>query len=214
MRELDVALLETAALGQLLAIGQNRKRPGLPAEPERDPAAALGELHDRLSRWLLSAEHSPLPSGTPDHLMLRLRRMRSLLHLSDAGDDLGEARHVQRRDRSLKIATALLSRQARPAFSTAPDRVRRGGALAGRADPRRDLRVERCRAATDHITSAGDQRILAEASMIADFQRCLHAYADLTQTTDGARASGTRPAPRSMRWTRSPRACHRPVRCG
>jgi eukaryotic-like serine/threonine-protein kinase len=194
MRELDVALLETAALGQLLAVGQNRKRPRQPAQPERDPAAVLDELHDRLGRWLLSAESSPLPSATPDHLMLRMRRMRSLLHLCDAGNDRGEDRNVPRRDRSLKIATALLSRAKHDPRS--PLRRIVCAAVARSLDAL--IRDETCElsdavvAATDHITSAGDQRILAEASMIADFQRCMHAYADLTETTEGARASGTK----------------------
>jgi hypothetical protein len=81
LRELDRGLLESSTLGELLTVTGH--------EAGTSGAGAATELLERLSTWILSREEKPLQAGTIPHAVLRLRRLRTLLHLLDV--DVGTA---------------------------------------------------------------------------------------------------------------------------
>ncbi len=188
MRELDVALLETATLGDLLTIGVSGKE-------AQAATAPLGDLFQRLTTFLLKSESRPVAEGgAVDHLTLRLRRMRTLLHLVDADGSYGEDLTGQRRERRVRVARVLLGRARDDASS--PLRRIVCASVARALDAL--VRDEICElsdvmmAVADNVRSALDQRTVGEASMIVDFQRCVTAYAELTRVTEGAQPSGKR----------------------
>ncbi|HEX2675970.1 MAG TPA: serine/threonine-protein kinase [Polyangiales bacterium] len=186
MRELDVTLLETAALSDLLSIGASGK--GATAA-----AAPLGDLFERLTNWLLRVEGKPVQSsGAVAHLTLRLRRMRTLLHLVDADGSYGEDVTGQRRERRMRTAKMLLGRTRNDAAS--PLRRIVCAALARALDAL--MRDEVCElsdvlvAVADNVPSAHDLATLAEASMMPDFQRSVSAYNDLVRITERPEPTG------------------------
>lgn len=188
MRELDVALLETAALGELLALGATGKN-------AQSVTAPLGDLYQRLSVWLVRAEARAVRKDEPiEHITLRLRRLRTLLHLVDADGSYGEDVTNQRRERRITVARVLLAR----ARDDAPSPLRRivCAALARALDAL--VRDDICElsdalvALADNVPGHLDQRTVAEASMLIDFQRSASAYADLTRATEGPQVGGRR----------------------
>jgi hypothetical protein len=186
MRDLDVALLETATLGDLLTIGVSGKE-------AQAATAPLGDLFQRLTAWLLRNESKPVTEGgAVDHLTLRLRRMRTLLHLVDADGSYGEDLTGQRRERRIRVARVLLARARDDAAS--PLRRIVCAAVARALDAL--VRDEICElsdvmiAVADNVKNAHDQRTLGEASMLVDFQRCITAYAELARVTESAQPSG------------------------
>ncbi len=185
MREIDSALLETAALSDLLSMGGKDQGPVA--------AAALGDLFERLTSWLLKLEAKPVQtSGAVPHLSLRMRRMRTLLHVVDADGSYGEDVSGQRRARRLRVAKTLLGR----ARTDAPSPLRRivCAALARALDAL--VRDEVCElsdvlvAVADHVVQGHDVSAVAEASMLPDFQRSLAAYGELARAADKHEASG------------------------
>lgn len=186
MRDLDITLLETAALSDLLSIGATGKGTAAGAAP-------LGDLFERLTNWLLRIEGKPVQSsGAVAQLTLRLRRMRTLLHLVDADGSYGEDATGQRRDRRLRTGKTLLGR----ARSDAASPLRRivCATLARALDAL--VRDEVCElsdvlvAVADNVPSSHDLTTLAEASMMPDFQRSVAAYTELVRATERAEASG------------------------
>jgi eukaryotic-like serine/threonine-protein kinase len=185
MREVDAALLETAALPDLLSLGGTAQAP--------NAAAALGDLFERLTAWLIRLESKPVQtSGAVPHLSLRMRRLRTLLHVVDADGSYGEDITGQRRARRLRIARMLLGR----ARSDAPSPLRRivCAAVARALDAL--VRDELCElsdvliAVADHVSHVHDIAAVAEASMLPDFQKSLGAYAELVRASDKPEASG------------------------
>jgi hypothetical protein len=185
LRELHVALLETGALSDLLSIGSSGK--------QNLVASSVNDLFERFTRRLLQAEEQPITaSGAVPHLSLRLRRMRSLLHLVDADGSYGDDISGQRSVRRLRTVRLLLSR----AQTDAPSPLRRVvcAALARALDA--SMRDEVCElsdalfAVADHVRSAHDIATLAEASMMPDFQRSLSAYAQLVRVCEKAEPTG------------------------
>ncbi|HKU39572.1 MAG TPA: serine/threonine protein kinase, partial [Polyangiales bacterium] len=186
MRELDATLLETAALTDLLSMGGTTQQTATVAAP-------LGDLFERLTVWLLRLESKPLAtSGAVPHLSLRMRRLRTLLHVVDADGSYGEDVTGQRRARRLRIAKMLLGRARNDAGS--PLRRIVCAALARALDAL--VRDELCElsdvlvAVADHVLSVHDVATVAEASMLPDFQRSLSAYAELVRAADKAEPSG------------------------
>ncbi len=177
LRELDLGVLETSTLSDLCAM------------VERDattPAArALPELMDRLTAWLLSREQSPLATGQVAHPTLRLRRLRSLLHLldcenaSDEKDPGGQAR-----DRRLRTFRVLLNR----VHGDPPSPLRRTlcAALARACDAL--VRDEICElsdvlvAVSSHARTADELQVLAEASMAPEVKDIFRAAAEVGRT--------------------------------
>jgi hypothetical protein len=187
MRELDAALLETSALRELLALGATGKGSGA--------AAALGDLYQRMSIWLVRNEARAVRKDEQvEHITLRLRRLRTLLHLVDADGSYGEDVTSQRRERRITVARVLLGR----ARDDAPSPLRRivCAALARALDAL--VRDDICElsdalvALADNVRGHVDQRTVAEASMLIDFQRSASAYADLTRATEHTQAGGRR----------------------
>jgi hypothetical protein len=185
LRELHVALLETGALSDLLSVGSAGKPNAV--------ASSVNDLFERFTRRLLQAEEQPIAaSGAVPHLSLRLRRMRSLLHLVDADGSYGEDIGGQRSARRLRTVRLLLTR----AQTDAPSPLRRVvcAALARALDA--SMRDEVCElsdalfAVADHVRSAHDIATLAEASMMPDFQRSLSAYAQLVRVCEKAEPTG------------------------
>lgn len=185
LREIDLGLFETAALNELLAIGARAGGAGA--------GNALDDLFERMTTWLLRDESRPIESGgAVEHMTLRLRRLRTLLHFVDADGSYGDDEDGRRRERRLRIARVLLDR----ARADAPSPLRRVvcAALARSQDAL--VRDEICElsdvlvAAADNVPNVHDLTTLAEASMMTDFQRAVGAYAELLRVTQGAKPSG------------------------
>ncbi|HEX4351586.1 MAG TPA: protein kinase [Polyangiales bacterium] len=185
LRELHVAMLETGALSDLLSIGASTKQNAV--------ANSINDLFEQFTRFLLQAEAQPIAaSGAVAHLSLRLRRMRSLLHLIDADGSYGEDIGGQRSARRLRTVRLLLER----AHNDAPSPLRRivCAALARALDA--SMRDEVCElsdaliAVADHLRSPHDIATLAEASMMPEFQRSLVAYAQLVRVSEKAEPTG------------------------
>jgi hypothetical protein len=188
MRDIDSTLLETTALGDLLTIGHSGR-------DAQAAAAPLGDVFERLTGWLVRGEGRAITeSGGVDHLTLRLRRMRTLLHVVDADGCYGDDTSGRRRERRVRVARVLLARSRNDASS--PLRRIVCAALARSLDAL--VRDEICElsdvviAVGDNVPSAHDQLSVAEASMIPDMQRAITAYAQLTRTSEGGIASGRR----------------------
>lgn len=181
MRELDMALLETAALYDLLAIGAKGKH-------QTEYSTRHNELFERLSNWLVRAEREPIRTAGPvKHLTLRLKRMRTLLHLVDADGIAGEETSEQRRERRIRIARVLFTRNKEDA--TTPLRRVVCASLARACDALvRDRLFELSDVfigAVDHVPFERDLITLAEASMTPEFQAMMIAYANLIRATGG-----------------------------
>jgi hypothetical protein len=176
LRELDRGLLESSTLAELLTVcGLEANAPG---------AGAPGELLERLGRWLLTHEERPLGSEAIEHPVLRLRRLRTLLHLQDVevagADEGGGVRHRERRQRALRV---LLDRiEGDP-----PSQLRRTmcAALARACDAL--VRDELCELSDVLIAIAGkvrapaDLEILAEASMAPEVKEMFKASAEVAR---------------------------------
>ena len=108
LRDLDLSLLESAILPNLLAL--DRK----PADAAAS-IPAVEELHDRLCHQFLAWEAAAVvPLGErPVHPTIRLRRLRALIHLLDVdaeeGPDVGLRARVSR-DRWLRASHTVLRR--------------------------------------------------------------------------------------------------------
>ena len=108
LRDLDLSLLESAILPNLLAL--DRK----PADAAAS-IPAVEELHDRLCHQFLAWEAAAVvPLGErPVHPTIRLRRLRALIHLLDVdaeeGADVGLRARVSR-DRWLRASHTVLRR--------------------------------------------------------------------------------------------------------
>lgn len=185
LRELDSTLMETATLCELMSIGAGRQ-----AAP---PTAALGDMFERLTNWLLRNEQHPIEaSGAVPHLTLRLERMRTLLHVVDADGAYGEDASGQRKDRRIRTVRVLLSRSK--ADATSPLRRIVCATLARACDglmreeifELSDVLV----AVADNVNNSHDLNTLAEASMMPDFERAVTAYAELMRITGRAHPGG------------------------
>lgn len=186
LRELDVALLETATLSNLLQIGARGKDATAATAP-------LGDIFERLTNWLIRSESAPIEAGTQlPHLTLRLRRTRTLLHLVDADGSYGEDVTGQRRLRRTRTARALFVRARHDAAS--PMRRTVCAALARSCDAL--IRDDICELSDvlvslgDNVAQAHDLRTIAEASMMDDLQRTVLAYADILETAVTTDPSG------------------------
>jgi hypothetical protein len=164
LRELDVALLESSTLSDLLALGAR----GVEGTPSQ-----LSDLWGRLHAWLLRAE-APAVSGPVPHLTMRLRRLRTFLHVldADAGDDDAAQRRAAtatttllaraRDDRAIPLRRTLLATIARACDALIrAELVETSDVLAG-------LLVD--------VPRPEDLAIVAEATMVSDLENVLKAY--------------------------------------
>lgn len=186
LREIDLALLETSALSDLLHLGVDGAKKGAP------PAglAALGALFDRLTQWLLMREREPVfPGEQVQHRTLRVRRFRALLHCVDADGTFGDEKGgIELRERRLRAARILLSRARDDAPSPLRRIVHAAAARSCEALLREDV-VELSDiliAVVSHLSSETDLATFAEASMVPEVENVFRAYASLVERTERA----------------------------
>jgi hypothetical protein len=172
LRELDRGLLETSTLGELLMLYAAGSR-------------ALAErLVERLARWLLARETTPLAADGIERvtrdITWRMRRMRALLHLVDIDHLYSEAQRDELHEWRLRAVNVLLAR----AGQDVPSPLRRAlcATLARACDA--VIREELCEfsdvfvATTLTLSSENDLEVLAEASMDPVFKQAMRAYVD------------------------------------
>jgi hypothetical protein len=169
LRELDMGLLATSALADLLTVRhQSEAGPG-----------PLAELLWRLGTWLLVREHQPVGSEEIPHVTLRFRQLRTLLHLVDSDVGEGEEPSSEVRARRLHVFKLLAQR----ALADVPSPLRRllCATLARSADA---LLREQVAELSDvfaaglwSLSNAADLRAVAEACMVPEFKDLFSAAA-------------------------------------
>lgn len=193
LREIDLALLETSALSDLLHLGPEVGRKG--AAPTGMSEVAV--IFDRLTQWLLMREREPVfPGETVSHPTLRVRRLRALLHCVDADGTFGDEKNViELRERRLRSARVLLARTRDDAPSPLRRVVHAAAARSCEALLREDV-VEISDvliAVVSHLSSEIDLVTFAEASMVPEVENVFRAYASLVERTErAARMTGAR----------------------
>jgi hypothetical protein len=202
LRDLDISLTERHVLFDLIALGSN-------VEQVRGHVETLDQLREQMAEWILVREGSPLqltlgPDGSSRvaQPILRLQRLRALLHLldSDVGDAQEDgARAGRLRERWRRVAKALtirferdppspLRRTTVAALARAADALVRGGAC-GPEDVL--LVVARERAAP------GDFDTLSEASMDPDLVHVLGRYARFLRASTAEPTTLAKASPKS-----------------
>jgi hypothetical protein len=203
VRDLDASLLERHTVPDLLKLGKSAER--IAASED-----ALDAIRERFAAWIVTCE-SPdatrdAADGKPRHVTLRLRRLRSLLHLldGDLGEGVeaigrspsprsapdGEGADVQRAKRLralwLRTVKALLQH-----FDTPPPAALKRTLLAALARALDALvRLGACDVAdallvlAQRIETTTDFETLAEASMDPDLRHVLGRYARFLRETD------------------------------
>lgn len=183
LHELDLGLLQSATLSDLIALGD-----------EHDAASAeLHELFEQLTSWLTTQEQAPLGDGKLAHPTLRMRRVRSLLHMVDADGSYGDDWASARRPRRLRTARVLLNRVLRDVASPLRRALLACLARAFDALVREELfelsDVLLC--VCLYVRDPRDVATLAEASMLPELSRALASLGGLAQRVN---ASETKPA--------------------
>jgi hypothetical protein len=191
LRELDAAILETDALSNLLAL-----RGG--ADGALEP---LGDVFHRLTNWLLLHEgEAPEPGAYLEHPMLRMARLRTLLHLVDADGRQVERRAERLRERRLVGARILLARVEGDVDSPLKRAACAACARALDALVREDLVeiVDVLVAAATHAPSTDELTTMAEASMMPEVRAVLAETARLGESLAESGRLGVRRALASL----------------
>jgi len=186
LRELDLALLESDTLANLLALGARGDDPDENVRP-------LGDLFQRMTNWLVIHEGNPIQSAEEiQHFTLRMRRMRTLLHLVDADGRRVDDRIDLLRQRRMLAAQVLLGRVEGDHDSPLRRAVCAAAARASDALVRMDAAEvsDIVIAAGRRARSAADLVTMAEASMVPDIEAALRAYAELERVVDSGLGSG------------------------
>lgn len=178
MHELDAGLLESGALADLLTLGA----------VGNDPHKALAPLHaltSRLTRILMQRESRPHTGGeNVAHLTLRIRRLRTLLHLLDVDLRDADERAAELRTQRIEDVRTLCERVARDT-SSAMDRVVHATVARGCDSLVRGEFFELSDVvllAANHLITPEGFVALSEGSMLPEVQTCLRALAALVQT--------------------------------
>jgi len=176
--ELDVGLLESSTLSDLLCLGAGAN----------DTAKVLAPLNDlllRLQRVLLTRESSAHGGGEEvPHLTLRMRRLRTLLHVLDVDTKAGEERATDLREERRDAVRRLFERVQMDAPS-AMDRIVHAAVARGCDSLVRDEAFELSDvvlAASTHIPTPEGFAALSEGSMLPEVKQCLKALASLVRT--------------------------------
>ncbi len=177
LSEIDLGLLTGSTLIDLVALDGD----------DSASVAALHELFEQLTAWLLAAEQAPIVgSGRVVHATLRMRRVRTLLHLVDADGSYGDDGSwvLARTPRRQRTARVLLNR----ALKEAPSPLRRAvlACLARAFDALvRDQVFELSDVilcASLYIEDAADVATLSEACMVPELSLALSAVAKLARS--------------------------------
>ena len=178
LRDVDMSLLERHVLYDLCRLGPE---PASRAALERE----LDALRERMATWVVQREvdvpHEAFSDGE-SHTLLRVRRLRALLHVVDgeAGEESDDRTRIETfHARWQRVARSLLDR-----FSSDPPTSLRRTMLATLARTLDAMiRTGACDAAdalvllAHKLTTPSDYVALSEASMDVDFTYLLRAYA-------------------------------------
>lgn len=181
LRDLDLGLLESGALRDLMRLGERSEK------GEQDEA--VDALRERLASWILAREAALDEGGGEGFGTLRLRRLRTLVHLVDAdvGDEADASRAARLRKRWARTAHALLARlevgppplllrATAAALARALDALVRADAL----DP-----VDAVLACALRVPDASRFEILSEACMDPDLRHAFARYAAFARAAEG-----------------------------
>lgn len=194
LHDLDLTLLERGALGNLVELGSGESV----GASHRD----LATVRARIGTWVLEREVSPhalardaAKKGVPDHVILRMRRLKSLVHLLDAdlSGSTGESGTKSDTAEWLSAASAIIDRLAK-----GPPTVLRRALFASLARALDALvRVEALDVAdvvlvcAHAFKDARDFETLAEAAMSPEVRHSMSVYASFCRGELGAqRARG------------------------
>ncbi|MBT8496289.1 MAG: serine/threonine protein kinase [Deltaproteobacteria bacterium] len=174
LRDLDASLLETSAVRDLLVATGND-----------DGLRRLDDLYERLSVWLLGRERDHVTTeGAVVHATLRLRRLKSLVHMVDSDTASGDDNVARTRARRRK-ATQLLLGRARDDASSQLTRTLIA-ALARCLDAAsRDDGLELSDVVlviAGHVGDVERAAILSEATMVPELRDVYRAYAELLRS--------------------------------
>lgn len=186
LRELDSALFETSALGDLLLLGEDEGAHG-----EHD--TRMGDLFQRVSNWLVIREGDPLDEGNHvPQFTTRLRQLRTMLHLIDADGPHVDPRRELVRQRRLVAQQVLLHRVELDPKSSLRRTLCAATARTCDALVREEIADvgDIVIAAAAHVPHLDDLKAMAEASMVPEIEATLRAYAKLRQTTRTAERDG------------------------
>jgi len=184
LHQLDQSLLERSTLDDLLRLAPS-------PEATKAHEATTTAARDRIASWVLDRfrerEAEDKKDAPVKDAVLRLRRLRAMLHLVDSdleGDDATRAQNV--RKRWAMIGAVLLNRMA----TGLPPILRRANAAtlsrtldalvrAEALDP-----ADALLAVVRRVSEPNDIRVLAEAAMDPSLRHAFARWADLASATD------------------------------
>lgn len=173
MHELDVGLLESSMLGDLLSLGAQ-------GNDTLKTTAPLTALMARMNRIMMSYEGTPHHGGDQvPHLTLRMRRLRTLLHLLDI--EMRDERSTEVRSQRLDTVRRLFER-VREDASSPMDRIVHAAVARGCDSLVRDELLELSDivlAAAAHVPKQEGFAALSEGSMLPEVKHCLKELANL-----------------------------------
>jgi eukaryotic-like serine/threonine-protein kinase len=173
LHEIDLGLLQGATLSDLIALG----------DEQEEARASLHDAYEQLTGWLVAQEQAPIGEERLTHPNLRMRRVRSLLHVVDADGSYGDEWASERRPRRLRTARVLLNRVRKDAPSPLRRAVLACLARAFDALVREEVfelsDVLLC--ASLYVRDPRDVATLAEASMMPELSRALAALGQLAE---------------------------------
>ncbi len=175
MHELDVGLLESSTLADLLSLGAQ-------GNDTVKTTAPLTALMARMNNLMMAHEAAPHTQGeTVPHLTLRMRRLRTLLHLLDIEMRGGDERGSDGRGQRLETVRRLFER-VRDDSTSPMDRIVHAAVARGCDSLVRDEALELSDvvlAAAAHVPKQEGFAALSEGSMLPEVKHCLKALANL-----------------------------------
>ncbi|MGB8330331.1 MAG: serine/threonine-protein kinase [Polyangiales bacterium] len=186
LRELDSALFEGSTLNDLLLVGEDD-------DAQRPHDERLGDLFQRVTNWLVIREGDPLDEGSPvAQFTIRLRQLRTMLHLVDADGPQVDPRKELVRQRRLLTQRVLLHRVQCDPKSSLRRTLCAATARTCDALVREDIAdvSDIVIAAAGNVSHLNDLRTMAEASMVPEIESALRAYAKLQQAARTAQRDG------------------------
>ncbi len=184
LHQLDQSLLERSTLDDLLRLAPS-------PEATKAHEAATTAARDRIASWVLDRfrerEAEDKKDAPVKDAVLRLRRLRAMLHLVDSDLEGDEPTHTQAvRKRWAMIATVLLNRMAmglppilRRANAATLSRTLDALVRAEALDP-----ADALLAVGRRVSDPGELRVLAEAAMDPSLRHAFARWADLAAAAD------------------------------
>jgi hypothetical protein len=177
LHEIDVAVLASDSLVNLLLLGSRGDDAG-------DLLRPVGEAFDRLVRWLELHEGPTIGEAQVmgAEMFLRLRRVRTLLHLVDSDGPHLEERGDRLRDRRLRVAGILFHRVSNDGGTPLHRALCAATARVCDALVREDSAEisDVVLVAASHVGEADDLDTLAQASMVPELKDALRALSKVS----------------------------------